>query len=669
MTQSLEQARERAEALRSELEAHNHRYYVLDEPTITDFEYDQMIRELEELEKQYPSLATPYSPTQRVGGRPKEGFSTVRHLTQMLSLANAFNGGELQDFDRRVRQTLPGETVEYVVEQKIDGLAVSLYYENGVFVRGATRGDGINGEDITENLKTIRSVPLRLRRPLPALEVRGEAYMPKEAFARLNEARDETGEPLFANPRNAAAGTLRQLDPKITASRHLALFTYDIGYNSGLDLQEHVKTLEMLQELGFKVAREYQVFSTIDEIVEYCRMWHNKRFNLSYAMDGMVLKVNSLSQRQLLGATMKSPRWAIAYKFPPEQAVSVVKNIFVRVGRTGVLTPGAELEPVKLAGTTVTRATLHNEDIIKEKDIRVGDHVLVQKAGDIIPEVIAVLAQERTGQETPWSMPARCPSCGSQVERVQGESAVRCSNMACPAKLWEELIHFVSRNAMDIAGLGPAVTGQLLAAGLVHDPADLYALRYDDLVKIERMGAKSAQNLLEAIDASRANPLSRLIFALGIRHVGERAAKILAECYGSLQTLMEARQEELTEIPEIGPKIAASIVSFFESAQNRQVVDKLIRAGVNTVSEKDDQAGEKPLAGKVFVITGTLEDFSRQAAGELVEKLGGKVTSSVSRSTDYVLVGEKPGSKYDKAVALGVTVLNEEEFKELTAGD
>jgi DNA ligase (NAD+) len=665
MALDLEQARQRVEALRSEIETHNYRYYVLDQPTITDFEYDQMIRELEDLEKQFPSLVTPYSPTQRVGGRPREGFTTVRHLTQMLSLANAFNGGELMDFDRRVRQAIPGEPVQYVVEQKIDGLAVTLYYENGVFVRGATRGDGETGEDITENLKTIRSVPLRLRRPVAALEVRGEAYMPKESFARLNEARDETGEPLFANPRNAAAGTLRQLDPKITASRNLAFFAYDIGYHNGLELGEHAKTLELLQELGFKVAREYEVFGSIDEVVAYCERWHDKRFDLPYAVDGMVLKVNSLRQRQVLGATMKSPRWAIAYKFPPEQAVSVVKNITVKVGRTGVLTPAAELEPVRLAGTTVTRATLHNEDIIREKDIRVGDHVLVHKAGDIIPEVLAVVTQKRTGRETPWFMPSQCPSCGSPVARAEGESAVRCPNIACPAQLWEALIHFASRNAMDIAGLGPAVTGQLLAAGLVHDPAELYHLRFDDLVKIERLGAKSAQNLLDAIAASKANPLSRLIFALGIRHVGERAAKILAERFESLDALMAARHEELTEIPEIGPKIAASIVSFFESAQNRQVIDKLIKAGVNTISKKDDQDGEKPLAGKIFVITGTLASFSRQEAGELVERLGGKVTSSVSRSTDYVVVGEKPGSKYDKAVSLGVTILSEEEFKKL----
>jgi DNA ligase (NAD+) len=383
-------------------------------------------------------------------------------------------------------------------------------------------------------------------------------------------------------------------------------------------------------------------------------------------VDGLVLKVNNLSQRQRLGSTMKSPRWAIAYKFPPEQAVSTIKEIIVRVGRTGVLTPSAELEPpVRLAGTTVSRATLHNEDIIREKDIRLNDHVLVQKAGDIIPEVVRVLTEERTGLEKPWTMPDECPSCGSPVERAEGESAVRCTNMACPAKLWESLIHFSSRNAMDIAGLGPAVTGQLLAAGLVRDPADLYTLRYDELVKIERMGSKSARNLLGAIDASRANPLPRLIFALGIRHVGERAAKILAERYESLQELMEARQEDLTEIPEIGPKIAASIVSFFESRDNLCVIEKLVEAEVNTTSEKDDQPGEKPLAGKVFVITGTLEGFTRQEAGELVEKLGGKVSSSVSRSTDYVLVGEKPGSKYEKAVSLGVPILNETEFKEL----
>ena len=668
MKLDLAAARERAEFLRKEIELHNYNYYVLDKPVIPDSQYDQMMRELEKLEEQFPELITPYSPTQRVGGRPREGFATIRHLTPMLSLANAFNEGELRDFDRRVRQALPGEQVQYVVEPKIDGLAVSLYYENGYFIRGATRGDGETGEDITANLKTIKPVPLRLRRLVPELEVRGEAYMSKESFARLNEAREEAGESLFANPRNAAAGTLRQLDPQVTASRQLALFVYGIGHSRGIAPSGHKEVLELLSELGFKVNPEYRVFDRMDEVIEYVSRWQSRRFDLPYAVDGLVLKVNSLSQQERLGSTMKSPRWSIAYKFPPEQAVTRVKDIFVRVGRTGVLTPSADLEPVRLAGTTVSRATLHNEDLIREKDIRIGDRVLVQKAGDIIPEIVAVLTGERDGTEVPWSMPRECPSCRSPVVRAAGEAAVRCTNLACPAKLWEGLIHFASRNAMDIAGLGPAVIGQLLASGLVRDPADLYSLRYEDLVRLERLGPKSARNLLGAIEASKSNSLARLIFALGIRHVGERAARILAERYKSLEALMAAREEDLVAIPEIGPKIAAAIVDFFASEENRRVLEKLVQAGVNT-RDAGTGAGEGgPLSGKVFVLTGTLASFSRQEAKEEVEKRGGKVASSVSRNTDYVVAGEKPGSKYEKALVLGVRILNEEEFKELLAG-
>jgi DNA ligase (NAD+) len=664
MDHDIERAKERAEALRKEIEDHNHRYYVMDNPTIADAQYDKMIRELEKLEKQYPSLASPYSPTQRVGGQPREGFSTVRHISPMMSLANAFEEYELRDFDRRVRQALPGEPVNYVIEPKIDGLAVSLYYENSILLRGATRGDGEIGEDISENLKTIGSVPLRLRQVLPALEVRGEAYMPKDSFARLNEAREESGEPLFANPRNAAAGTLRQLDPRVTASRKLSLYTYDIGYSEGIDLQDHMGVLALLKELGFRV-NDFTLLEDIDKIIEYCMDWQSQRFDLTYAADGLVIKVNSLDQRRRLGATTKSPRWAIAYKFPPEQAVTTVRNITVRVGRTGALTPTAEMDPVRLAGTTVSRATLHNEDNIHDKDIRIGDRVLIQKAGDIIPEVVAVLPEERKGTEKPWSMPTECPSCGSRVVRVEGESAVRCTNIACPDKLWEGLIHFSSRHAMDIAGLGPAVLAQILAARLIRDPADLYNLRYEDPVIIERMGPKSAQNLLRAIESSKKNSLSKLIFALGIRHVGERAAKILAAHYGSLDNLMSVREEDLEAIPEIGPKIASSIVAFFEVPQNMRVIDKLVRAGVNTRAEKSSR-GTGPLAGKVFVLTGALEGFSRQEAQELVESLGGKVSSSVSRSTDYVVAGEDPGSKYDKAISLGIPILDEGEFKALT---
>ncbi len=669
MKSDLTGARERAEVLRREIEFHNYRYYVLDEPVIPDSQYDRLMRELEKLEEQFPELVTPYSPTQRVGGRPREGFTTLRHLSPMLSLANAFNEGELRDFDRRVRQALADEQVEYVVEPKIDGLAVSLCYENGYFIRGATRGDGETGEDITGNLKTIRSVPLRLRRPVPELEVRGEAYMSKDSFARLNEAREEAGESLFANPRNAAAGTLRQLDPRVTASRRLALFVYGIGHSSGIAPSGHKEVLELLNELGFKVNPEYRVFEQMDELIEYSSRWQAGRFDLPYAVDGLVIKVNSLSQQERLGATMKSPRWAVAYKFPPEQAVTRVKNIFVRVGRTGVLTPSADLEPVRLAGTTVSKATLHNEDMIREKDIRIGDRVLVQKAGDIIPEIVAVLTGERDGAEVPWSMPRECPSCRSPVVRAAGEAAVRCTNLACPAQLWEGLIHFASRNAMDIAGLGPAVIGQLLAAGLVREPADLYSLRHEDLVALERLGPRSARNLLEAIEASKSNSLARLIFALGIRHVGERAAKVLAARYKSMEALMAAREEDLVAIPEIGPKIAAGIVGFFAGKENRWVLEKLVQAGVNTRDANDGTGEGGPLSGKVFVLTGTLESFSRQEAREQVEKRGGKVASSVSHNTDYVVAGEKPGSKYEKAVALGIKVLNEGEFKEILASE
>lgn len=668
MEQDMERARERIEALSEEIEAHNYHYYVMDDPAISDALYDKMIRELEKLEKQYPALASPYSPTQRVGGKPREGFSTVRHLTPMMSLANAFDEGELSDFDRRVRQALPDEPVKYVVEPKIDGLAVSLFYENGLLSRGATRGDGETGEDISENLKTIRSMPLRLRRSVQALEVRGEAYMSKDSFARLNEAREETGEPLFANPRNAAAGTLRQLDPRITASRRLNLFVYGIGYSEGVDPRDHSDVLKLLKELGFRV-NEFYLFDDMAEVIKFCLDWQSQRFELPYAVDGLVIKVNSLGQQQRLGATMKSPRWAIAYKFPPEQAVTTVKNIFVRVGRTGALTPTAEMEPVRIAGTTVSRATLHNEDNIREKDIRIGDRVLIQKAGDIIPEVISVLPAERKGAEKVWSMPPECPSCGASVVRSEGESAVRCTNMACPAKLWEGLIHFSSRNAMDIAGLGPAVLAQVLSGGLIRDPADLYSLRYEDLVAIERLGPKSAQNLLEALEASKKNSLARLVFALGIRHVGERVARVLAEHYGSLEALMDAGEEDLVAIPEIGPKIASSIVSFFAEEHNRQVIDKLVQSGVNTLAERSGAAGSGLLAGKVFVLTGALESFSRQEAQEIVERLGGKVSSSVSRGTDYVVVGEKPGSKYDKAVSLAIPILDEKEFKKLTGAD
>lgn len=657
----------RIEALRREIEENDYRYYVLDDPVVSDAQYDQLVRELERLEKQYPQFITPSSPTQRVGGRLREGFAAVRHGVPMLSLANAFDEGEINDFDRRVRAALPGETVEYVVEPKIDGLAVSLTFEDGLFVRGATRGDGEVGEDISENLKTIKGVPLRLRRPVTLLEVRGEAYMPKEAFARLNTAREEAGEPLFANPRNSAAGSLRQLDPGVTAVRRLDVYVYGIGESEGINPRSYTEALSLLTEFGFRVNPNARLYSKLEDVVAHCREWKDKRFSLPYVIDGLVIKVNSLSQQERLGATMKSPRWALAYKFPPEQGITRVKNIIVSVGRTGVLTPTAILEPVRLAGTTVARATLHNEDIIREKDIRTGDSVIVQKAGDVIPEVVEVRKSARTGQEQPWRMPGRCPECGSATIRAEDESAVRCTAaLTCPAQRKEGLIHFASRNAMDIGGLGPAVISQLLQAKLLSDPAGLYSLSYEDLVPLERIGPKSAGNLLHAIEASKKNPLSRLLFALGIRHVGERAAKILASRFGSLEKLIGADVEELTAIPEIGPKIAESVRAFFAVEQNLRVIKKLVDAGVNTLAEKEIQGGNKPLAGKTFVLTGTLSEFTRQQARELIENLGGKVLSGVSRTTDYVIAGENPGSKYDRALTLGITIIGEKELKEIT---
>ncbi|HAG07710.1 MAG: DNA ligase [Clostridia bacterium 62_21] len=668
----LETAKKRVEELRREIEHHNYLYYVLDAPVISDAEFDALMRELEALERRFPELVTPESPTQRVGGRPREGFATLAHLTPMLSLANAFDEDEVRDFDRRVKSALPGETVDYVVEMKIDGLAVSLVYEDGLFRRGATRGDGEVGEDITANLKTIRSIPLRLLQPAPpVLEVRGEVFMPKEAFARLNEARDAAGEPPFANPRNAAAGSVRQLDPRVTAGRKLDIFIYGVGFAEGAPVRTHSEALAWLKALGFKVNKHWRLCENIEQVLEVCRYWQEKRFDLPYAVDGLVVKVDAFAQQERLGATMKSPRWAVAYKFPPEEAVTVIEDIIVRVGRTGVLTPTAVFAPVRLAGTTVTRATLHNEDIIRERDIRVGDHVVVYKAGEIIPEVLRSLPGKRTGKELPFKMPAHCPACGARVIRLPGEVAVRCPNIACPARLRESLLHYGSRNAMDIDGLGPAIVDQLLDRGLVRDVADLYRLRVEDLVPLPRMGRKSSQNLVEAIARSKERGLERLIFALGIRHVGERAAKLLAARFGSLDRLAEATEEELTAIPDIGPKIAASIRDFFATPENRRVVDRLVAAGVNTRAAAA-AAGPQTLAGKTFVLTGALERLTRDEAREIIESLGGRVTSGVSRRTDYVVVGANPGSKYDRAVELirsgthpDLKILREDEFMRL----
>ncbi|MCR4420238.1 MAG: NAD-dependent DNA ligase LigA [Clostridia bacterium] len=661
-----EQARARAEELRRQIEEHNYYYYVLDAPRISDAEYDALVRELEELEGRFPELVTPDSPTQRVGGRPLEAFGTVSHPVPLLSLANAFNEGELADFDRRVRQAVG--PVDYVVELKIDGLSVSVTYRDGLFVTGATRGDGLVGEDITQNLRTVVTLPLRLRRPVPYLVARGEAYLPKEAFARLNREREEAGEPTFANPRNAAAGSLRQLDPRVTASRPLRLFFYDLLVLEGEDEPPtHYQVLEYLQELGFPVNPHRYLCRSLEEIKERCREWEERRHELPYEIDGLVVKVDPRGLQRRLGNTSKNPRWAVAYKFPPEEAVTTVEDIIVRVGRTGVLTPTAVLTPVRLAGSTVGRATLHNEDYIREKDVRLGDQVVIHKAGDVIPEVVRVLTERRTGRERPYTMPRRCPECGSEAVRPPGEAAVRCTGgLACPAQVRERIIHFASREAMDIEHLGPAVVTQLLEAGLIGDAGDLYYLhqRYDDLVKLERFGPQSAKNLLSAIEKSKQNRLSQLIFGLGIRYVGGRAAQVLSRHFGSLERLIQATEEELVQVPEIGPKIASSVVEFFRQEGNLRVLEKIVRAGVNTRELREEQ-GTGPLAGRTFVLTGTLASFTRKEAQELIESLGGRVTGSVSRNTDYVVVGENPGSKYDRAVALGITLLDEAAFKDL----
>ncbi|ATW23410.1 NAD-dependent DNA ligase LigA [Candidatus Formimonas warabiya] len=653
----LEEAKKRVHALKEEIQVHNRAYYELDRPTISDAEYDLLVRELVALETAFPELVTPDSPSQRVGGKPLEGFKAVRHREPLLSLGNAFSGEDLLSFHHRVTQAVGGDKVEYVVEFKIDGLTVALSYQNSLLVTGATRGDGEVGEDITQNLKTIATVPLQLNSPVAVLEVRGEAFMPKKAFLRLNEDREEAGAPVFANPRNAAAGSLRQLDPKVAASRQLQVFVYDILYLDGASIDTHGEALKYLEQQGFLVNQERFCSGDMEQVISYIRHWSEKRHELPYEIDGMVLKVNDLSQRRELGATSKAPRWAIAYKFPAEQARTRVTDIMVRVGRTGVLTPTAILEPVRLAGSTVSRATLHNEDNIRDKDIKIGDTVVIHKAGDVIPEVLNVIADQRTGQEQPFTMPERCPECGSQVVRLPGEAAFRCTGGACPAQLRESVIHFVSRDAMDIEGLGPAVVAQLLEAGLVKDVADLYFLSKEQLLGLERMGEKSVDNLLKAIENSKGNSLAQLIFALGIRYVGARTGKILASSLRSLDQLATTGVDQLISIPEIGIKMAESIHVYFREEQNLRILEKLKKAGVNM--EAKETPGEILLSGKTFVITGTLPNLSRKEAQTLIEENGGKVSGSVSKNTDYVVVGEDPGSKYDKAVALNISLLDE----------
>ncbi|MGE7273805.1 NAD-dependent DNA ligase LigA [Brevibacillus panacihumi] len=661
-------AEKRMEELTKLIERHNRLYHEEDRPEISDQEYDQLVRELIALEENFPELAQPDSPTKRVGGAPLPFFEKVVHKTPMLSLGNAFSEEDLRDFDRRVRQAVGNQAVRYVCELKIDGLAVSLLYENGLFVKGATRGDGTTGEDITQNLRTIRSIPLRLSRPL-SLEARGEAYMPKPAFEKLNKEREERGEPLFANPRNSAAGSLRQLDPKIAASRQLDTFIYSIGDLQGESVESHSEGLDLLESLGFKVNPERRTYSDIDEVIAFINSWTQKRPSLPYEIDGMVIKVDSYAQQEELGFTAKSPRWAIAYKFPAEEAVTILEGIEVSVGRTGTVTPTALLKPVSLAGTTVKRASLHNEDIIREKGLLIGDHVVVKKAGDIIPEIVAVLPERRTGDETPFSMPTHCPECGSELVRLEDEVALRCINPMCPALIREGIIHFVSRTAMNIDGLGEKVVAQLYNDGIIHSVADLYYLHQqrDVLLGMERMGEKSVDNLLAAIEASKENSLERLLFGLGIRLVGAKAAKVLAEHFGHMDAIAQAQEEEFTLIDEIGPKMAASLYQYFRQPQAEAVIERLKAAGVNMAYKGVRvEGGENlPFSGKTIVVTGTLSAMSRQEAEETIARLGGKVTGSVSKKTDLVIAGEKAGSKLEKAEKLGVAVMDEAGFLQI----
>jgi len=652
---------QRVATLRKEIEDANKQYYGLDQPRITDSEYDALMRELLDLEANHPNWVTPDSPTQRVGGEVAKEYTKIRHLDPLLSLDNAFAPGDLREFDRRVRQV--EDLVDYVVELKIDGLTVALTYEDGFMVRGATRGDGVVGEDITANVKTVGSIPLRLNKAVPKLSVRGEGYMPKASFARLNQEREEEGQPTFANPRNAAAGSLRQLNSRITAERKLDYFAYQVLAAKELGLHKQTEVLTYLQQLGFAVNPEYKVFSDIEDIIDYCEGMASERHRFPYDIDGLVIKVNEFALQQELGFTAKSPRWAISYKFPAEQVETVVEDIIIRVGRTGVLTPTAVLKAVSIAGSTVSRATLHNLDNIREKDILIGDHVLLQKAGDVIPEVVRVLPEKRTSEERAFEMPDLCPECKSSVSREEGQAAYRCQSTTCPAQQREGIIHFVSRDAMAIDGLGPAVVQQLLDAGLNKDAADLYSLTFEDLTPVERMGKKSAENLLKAIEDSKERGLAPLIFALGIRHTGEKVGKILAQAFGSMDKLLSATVEELQAIPDVGPAMAESLVQFFSLESSDRFLTKLRNAGVSMTAEESSKP--QTFAGKSIVVTGSLERWERREIETLIEEHGGKAASSVSKKTAFVVAGEKAGSKLVKAQGLGIPILTEEEFEQL----
>ncbi len=653
---------ERIAYLQKTLNYHNEKYYNQDSPEISDFEYDALLRELEMLEAEHPEADTDNSPTKRVGGSPDSAFAPVEHKVPMQSLADVFSFEELKEFLGRVEKEL-GTGVQYCVEPKIDGLSVSLEYQNGVLVRGSTRGNGIMGEDITENLKVIKDIPKTIQNAPESLEVRGEVYMPTQSFLRLNEQREDMELPLFANPRNAAAGSLRQLDPSITAERGLSIFVFNIQ-ESSMEFSSHFESLNQLEQWGFPVVPDRKCCSNPDEICEFVASIGENREHLSYEIDGAVIKVDSLLLRQRMGSTSKTPRWAAAYKFPAEEKETLLEDIFIQVGRTGVLTPNAKLTPVRLAGTTVSRATLHNIDNIRQKDIRIGDKVLVRKAGDIIPEVVRSLPEKRTTDLPVWEMPDHCPECGSPTVRAEGEAAVRCSGAACPAQKTRRIIHFASKGAMDIEGLGPAVVTKLLENNLITTPADLYELTPMELMTLDKFGEKSASNLLDALEQSKKRGLERVLCALGIPFVGERTAAQLAARFGTMDAILSAEQAELAAVEDVGEKIAVSVIEYFKSASNRELVKRLFESGVSMEATQKETTDDR-FFGKTFVLTGTLPDYRREDAAKIIRSFGGKVTGSVSKKTDFVLAGEEAGSKLEKAQQLGVTIINQDEFKQM----
>ena len=656
------------EALREQIRYHERKYFIEDEPEVSDEAFDLLMKELERLETAHPELVTPDSPTQRVGGEATLD-RRMRHRGAMLSLDNTYNREELYNFDQRIRKALPDQPIEYVAELKIDGLGVSLLYEDGRLVRGATRGDGEYGEDVTVNLRTVRTIPLRLisiHRMPTVLEVRGEVFIPRDRLDEINRQRIENDEPPFANARNAAAGSVRLLDASITASRPLDIFIYTLSYVEDIDITHHTQALSLLAELGFKLNPHTQVYSSIEGVTEYCGRWTAQRKNIAYDIDGVVLKVNAIQQQGELGATAKSPRWAISYKFPARQATTNVREIGVQVGRTGVLTPLAILDPVQLAGATITHATLHNEQDLIRKDIRIGDTVVIERSGDVIPKIVDVLKEKRDGTEKIFRLPELCPACKTPVQRSAEEAAVRCVNLACPAQLKRRIGHFASRDAMNIDGLGPALVEQLVESACIHDVADLYRLKKSDLVNLDRMGEKSADNLIKAIEGSKEVPVAKVLFGLGILHVGENMAELLMEGFSSIDTVASASAEDITSIYGIGPRVAESITNFFQQPANQDLLHRLKAAGLQWSIDtgKFPEPSASFFAGRMFVLTGALSGLTRSEASAKIKEGGGKVTPSVSQKTDFVVVGDSPGSKYDHALQLGIPIITEEEFIE-----